>query len=677
MRQYYLFLFTVLFPVFVWASSEIPTDFDAELAWLQEETVVISASRVAESIKKTASSVTVIDAAQIRVMGATNLWEVLRTVPGLGISQTRLAVTKIESRGVMTFFSEKVLILIDNHPIDVNFLNGGATFLFFRFPVFNVKRLEIVRGPGSALYGANAFTAVVNIITNDVDDNNGVDVAVRTGSGDLAEGELWLGKKVNDWKLGIALFKGRTSGLGVEVEQDVLGRSGKTSPWLKTSDIDVKLENKHFFLRGKYHRDDSGPFFGAAGALNDEDHHSVRYTSLQSGFRNAFTEQLTLESRLYYDQYGVDNTWELFPENTVLGPYTYSAGYVLAVTSKNTKRGLESTLTWHPATTHTIVAGIQWEVQDQSDITSKSTYNPLTNKPNDPPVLLDYSDPEHTWAPNVNRRFWAVYGEDIWDITPSLRVSTGVRYDHYSDFGGVTNPRLGFSYAIMPRYVLKGLAGRAFRAPTFSELHNINNPVLVGNPNLTPEVVRTYELGLYLDYEDKGWIGQINLFRNEVDDLIAATGSTYANQKNIETQGVEMSLRYNLRRGAFWEANYTYVRAQDIEQQSDLPNIAQHRANFLFNWRASSNVNVFFDTFWKSSTPRPTGDSRDALSAYGVVNSTVVVSNFTGWARGLELRFRVNNLFDRSYADPTDIGFSTSDYQHPARNIWLEGRYAF
>ena len=141
----------LVFPMLLTANT-FETTLDEEREWLEEETFVVSASRVKENIKKTAASVSVIDDKMIEAMGANTLLDVLRTVPGLGVHQSQLFVNEIESRGVKTWFSEKVLILLDaSKPSRPR--NGGATLQYDTLNLQNVERIEVVRGPASALYG--------------------------------------------------------------------------------------------------------------------------------------------------------------------------------------------------------------------------------------------------------------------------------------------------------------------------------------------------------------------------------------------------------------------------------------------------------------------------------------------------------------------------------------------
>ena len=202
---------------------------------MQEETFVISASRVKENIKKASASITVIDEDTIHKMGANNIMDILVTVPGLGVSQSNLYVDKITVRGIETWFSEKVLILLDGHSLNVDLLNGGATGAYKDIPVELIKRIEIIRGPASALYGENAFTALINIITKTAQDINGSKVVIKYGSDNTKIANLTFSKVFENFEIMTNFNYITSNGDARYIESDSVGNSGYSNPTLKSS----------------------------------------------------------------------------------------------------------------------------------------------------------------------------------------------------------------------------------------------------------------------------------------------------------------------------------------------------------------------------------------------------------------------------------------------------------
>ncbi len=152
------------------AGSEPVDEFEEELRLLK---TVFTATKTPEHRHKSGTSVTVVTAREIRNMGARTLEDVLMTVPGIGITHSGDGFSEIEVRGIKTINSEKVLFMIDNIPL-LNPNDGGVLWAFEYLITENIKKMEIIRGPVSGLYGANAFLAVINIITKHAEDIEGI-----------------------------------------------------------------------------------------------------------------------------------------------------------------------------------------------------------------------------------------------------------------------------------------------------------------------------------------------------------------------------------------------------------------------------------------------------------------------------------------------------------------------
>src|SRR3990167_9670752 len=179
-------------------SSTLAEEFLTEAIWFGFDQEVTIATRHEAPIGKAPSIVTVITAEEIKNLGYRTFVEILRIVPGFEILKTGdFGVTSPTVRGLTG--SEHMRIMINGHFVN-NPFGGGAFILFDDFPVENIQRIEIIRGPGSAVYGENAFSATINIITKDAKDIDGVRVSSGYGSFDTYEENVVFGKtcgKVN------------------------------------------------------------------------------------------------------------------------------------------------------------------------------------------------------------------------------------------------------------------------------------------------------------------------------------------------------------------------------------------------------------------------------------------------------------------------------------------------
>lgn len=185
-----------------------------------------------------------------------------------------------------------------------------------------------------------------------------------------------------------------------------------------------------------------------------------------------------------------------------------------------------------------------------------------------------------------------------------MGLTMGIRHDHYSDFEGTTNPRIGFVWNFMHNATLRLLYGQAFRAPAFNELYLTNNSIAVGNPNLKPETIRTYEIGLGYKFTDM-ISTNVNYFFNVMRAGIAlrplsssVEAQTFDNIKGSNVQGIEFEAKAdfsNIWNGAYAFANYTYV---DAESKGDpLPDVPKHKGNVGINVRLGKHLNANLHAF--------------------------------------------------------------------------------
>ena len=223
----------------------------AELLLFFEESV-ITATKTKKKASDVPATVTVITAEQIRNMGARNIMDVLKVVPGVNIARMSYGTWKgVEVRGIRTTFSEKVLLLLDGHNLN-SVYTGGFIRYFEDLVINNIKQIEIIRGPLSAMYGNSAFVAVINIITKKAEDINGVEVKGGWGSFDTQQHTVLLGHEID--KFGVTGYFDffDTNGPKLNVEKDFLSPApfsdapGHIDEWTEKKDLNLSLSYGDF-----------------------------------------------------------------------------------------------------------------------------------------------------------------------------------------------------------------------------------------------------------------------------------------------------------------------------------------------------------------------------------------------------------------------------------------------
>jgi iron complex outermembrane receptor protein len=228
---------------------------------------------------------------------------------------------------------------------------------------------------------------------------------------------------------------------------------------------------------------------------------------------------------------------------------------------------------------------------------------------------------------------------------------------------------------------LKLLYGSAFRAPSFTELYHMNNPVLIGNPDLDPEKVKTYEAGLEHRFSERYTL-RLNYFYNDVEDLIIlgekpspTEPALYENKGSAKVQGIETELLIDFGNDYYGYLNHSYQDPQDGETDKRLADVPSQRANAGINLAPWKYLNANVNVSWTGKRPRAEGDTRDNLSSSTLVDVTLIAKKFY---ETLEIRGSVYNLFNEDYRDPSPFPVQVpNDYPTNEKMFLIEARYSF
>ncbi len=641
--------------------------------FLEEE--VVTPTKTPKTISKTPAIVTVISKQQIKDMGAQTIRDVLETIPGIGITIMRHGKFETEVRGIKTVNSEKVLFMIDGHRINIP-ITGGAAFLFDDIIVANIEKIEIVRGPGSALYGTGAFLAIINIITQKAEDIGGVRIEVRGGSFDTWGTNVLFGKSIGELGISGHIDFLDTNGAELAVEEDYAGligqpseAPGETNDCLKKKDLSLNINYKDIYWHNRYVEKNRGDYIGVASSLGDKSEIDLKQWFSVLGIKHTVLPELDIKLEGYINQMELDILWELFPPG-FLG--VYSNGLLGKPQTKNQTLGVEIQLDYELFKQNMLTLGWNLERIKQFDTKHTANFDPNTMMP-----LVSFQNAPN-WNKNVTRRVWALYAQDSWNITDDISLTAGGRYDHYSDFGDTFNPRGGLTWQIIQPVGLKLLYGSAFRAANFEQLYNINNPAQLGNPDLNPEKITTYEVEL--DYQIISQLMlRLNYFNNQIKNLIVVeplpTGELRFenNDGTTKIDGLEMELQGQIKGGHYGYINYTYLNPKD-EDGHRIPDVALHRGNLGLNLSLCKYLNSHTKVLIMGKRYRADQDTRDELDAHVIVSESLILKNLLD---NFEIQATVFNLFDEDYQDPAPANTIKGDYPRAGINFLFEARYLF
>ena len=651
------------------------TGLEDMFAIFTEEEIVVSALKRPRTVLKSPAIMSVITAKQIKQMGFRTLIDVLKIVPGFYISMDETGEREIAVRGILDDASQKIKVLIDGHSIN-DVWRGGAMWNFDDLPVENIRKIEIIRGPGSALYGQNAFLAVIDIITKDTEDIDGFQVTTSGGSFSTQNYNLLFGRELGGLKISGFLDYFDTQGFSKKIEQDVLfpaaaSRSpGQSQNRKEKTDLNLRLSYNNLEVKAKYMKKRRKDYIGVGDALNEESILRDTYMFTEVTYKLSLSEKLNMTPKVYYDQYNYDPFFEQRPDGH-LG--VYPEGIKGQLRFKQMTIGFENQVNYKLFEGNELTFGLQYEWIHQHDIKYGKNSHPITNA-----NLTTVTDFTHDlpFTRKATRHIYAFFLQDEWNVTKDIDLTVGVRHDRFTRFEGTTNPRMGLIWRFIEDAHLKLLLATAFKAPSFQEMFLTNNSVKIGNPSLDPEKINTFEIGLGYHFTEH-MRASINYFYNRIRDKIildTATPKQFQNGGGSRIHGIEAEWKADFGNDNYVFANYTFQDAEDTRNRNRLPDVPVHNGNIGLNAAFCKYTNANLTTHISGPRPREDGDTRRDIPAQALVNMTLIGKNFID---NFEVRGSVFNLFDKSYYDPAPQNTVPTDYPQQGRSFTIELRYQF
>ncbi len=668
-------------------------DYDEEEALIElygdEETISI-ATGSAQPISRAPAVASVITAEDIKEIGATDIDEVLETVPGLHVARTNIGYNPIYTfRGIHTAFNPQVLILVNGISIN-NLFQGDRNLVWGGFPVESISRIEVIRGPGSAVYGADAFAGVINIITKQANEIDGVEAGSRIGSFDTQEVWALYGGNVGGFDVAFSAEFRDTDGQDEDINADVATPQGTSlapgSVNTGSENLDLRLDVKRGniqFRTGLQRRRDTETGAGIAQALDPNGtYESDRWNADLTYHNPEFTDTLDVKAQFSFfnTSQETDEDTILFPAGSFLpgpiGPFPDGVIGNAEVWERHWRYNLTGLFSGFNK--HQIRLGAGYNHSEIYRVEEEKNFGLDANGafiiPGSPPV--DVSDSPFVFLPEKHRNNSFAFIQDVWQISNDWELTAGLRYDDYNDFGNTWNPRLALVWAARHDLTAKLLYGQAFRAPSFAEFRNQNNPVAVGNTELDPEEIETIELAFDYRPKDNLKLG-LNLFRYEWDDIIRFT-PVATNIGEQEGYGAEFEFDWQVNRSFNLVGNYAYQNSEDEATDEDSGNAPKHqfyvRADweFLPDWHVTPQWNFVMDR------ERVEGDARSDIDDYDIFDLTIRSKAFSNrWEVALSAR----NLFNKRAFEPSlNSAFGPAipgDLPLARRSVWGELRFNY
>jgi iron complex outermembrane receptor protein len=690
LRNYY---FRTLFPLalllFQAPGVLAQSDEEEELALSYgDKSFVTIATGSQQALRRAPSVASVITAEDIAAMGAADLDEVMETVPGVHVNRSANNYSPLYViRGVFSQLTPQVLVLQNGVPITTLF-QGNKGNLWGGYPVEHIARIEVIRGPGSALYGSDAFSGVINIITKAAADTPGTEFGARAGS--FSTGDAWVqhGGTWGATDVAAYLRVGSTDGFKSTITGAAAGTSGPVNTGYNAIDGNLDLDYSKWRLRFGYKlRDQLETGAGIAQALDPVGRgKSERITGDLSWSDPQFARDWGMgftASYLHYAQL-IPTDYQLFPPGSNIGGGVSSNGFLGGPETWERQLRLSGFVTYAGFAGHSLRFGLGHDDLNLYETSETRNFTYAANGaliPNPGGVVMDYSATDPFLRPQ-RRKIDYFYVQDEWNIVNDWTLTAGLRHDNYSDFGGTTNPRLALVWDAALDLTAKLLYGRAFRAPAFVEAYGISNPTNKGNPNLRPETNSTVEAALSWQARRDTQVN-LSLFRYDMKDTIRAvtnstpnTGSTYANTGKQNGHGAEVELAWDAGRTLRLTGNYAWQRSIDEATNQDAGYAPHHHLYGRADWRFANAWLLSGQVNWVAERKRAVGDSRPDVPDYKTLDLTLR-SNMGKDRSQWEYAASVRNLFNADVREPSLAPGTAipNDLPMAPRTLWLQATY--
>lgn len=661
---------------------------------LDEETDLATKTKL--NVDFVPGMVSVLNSKEMMAKGARTVYEALGFIPGVELSIAHDGQIQVIFRGVgKTFSSGKVKVLLNGMTFNATL---QAAMPALMWPLDQVDRVEVIRGPGSVIYGEFASVGVINIITSNRTDQ----VYLRDsdkGNSDIGA-QLWKEFPNKDISVSLNMAAQNSEGGQLQAGEDVLYNTPNQSVSNAPGPVNTKRENRYFILdfdykdlsiSWQYMEAGFGDHYGLANALPSNSDRIVRTAGFQ-GIELSKPWKLTEHTNTklalgWFKHKLASDQHEIFPNGFTAPPATtFDDGVLGGPNYEEQKFYVSYELSYSAFKKHDLLFGVDYSNTNQGDTWAQRNYavvevggnKIIQQRPNQ-----KYTGEDNWLAEDLSRRVVGVYVQDQYTFSKAWDFTFGLRFDDYDDIGSDITPRIAGVYHLSDEQTIKMQYAQSFRPPTFLEMYTKNNIVVSGNPDLESEQLDSIDVGYV--YNNGLLIGRATLFYYMLEGLIAIdnTKQMYSNIGDVHALGFELEYVQQLSQSLKLDANFSYTDAE-IDHDVPIPGVATTLGNVGLIYQIYTDIT--FNTQYRhvGERSREKQDARSTLKGYDIFNITFSFFNFL--TRDLTARLTVKNIFDKDIIYPSSLVYGPQgpprptyqdDYSQQGREAFLHFAYEF
>ncbi len=618
---------------------------------------VLGASRYEQRISDAPAPINIVTSEDIKWYGYRTMADILNSLPGLYVTYDR-NYNYLGSGGFLRQgdYNTRMLLLVDGHRINNNIYDTATIGREFILDVDLIDRVEVIHGPGSSLYGSNAFFGVINVITKTVSHIKGVEISAEIASFDTDKERASFGRKFgNGLEMLFSATRYRSMGQDFQYKE----YTGPETNFGRSDNNDLEKYSS-FFTNIKYAGLNVQGAYGSrtktipTGAWNTVFNDDRTNTADEQGYidlkyQKKFENSNDLTMRLFYDYYRYDGKYVLdYPPVTMNKDIAVGKWW-----------GAEGHYTARIAGRHTVIGGIEYRdnfVQQQKN----------------------YDENPYAGYLDDNRSSYSVgaYAQGEFILTDTLLINAGGRYDHYKDFQGNLSPRIALIYTPFEKTTIKLIYGEAYRIPNTYELYYTDGNISQkANPGLDPEKIRTYQV--VLEKYFKGFRTAVTGFYYDVENLISLETDVdglmvFKNTARAEGKGIQFEIEKKWPVGIGGRFSYSYQEVGSNEENISFKNFPRHLAKLnIFSPLIKNKLSAGFELQYVSPQQNLNTTSD---GGYTLINTTFLSDRIIG---NLDLSFSIYNLLDKKYSNPASREHIQSDIGQDGRAFRFKATYRF
>jgi len=624
--------------------------------------------------------ISVFQGKKLQKLGVSNLKEALTLVPGVDMATDNFNNQTPIFRGSNSLAYGQSKLFIDGVLVNNVFFDAYSEYL--SIPIEMIKRVEVVRGPGSRTDGVNAYAGSIHVVTY-AEDFKGFEsrdkLIFKYGSYNYGMGGFMKTFKAKDFRLFVDFFyqeddkelPAGPDGLsqGVFGANNVsLSRSGDAPLWLRDYSLGVNLTYKDFSIKARMLEHTGGSAYGINLALPQR---SDRLKLPSYYFELAYKKQtdnykLDIKAGVKYDTF--DSKSKLLPNNLNVNNIIFTDGIRGEHFSKQRTVYQSSYLKYSGINNHLITAGYRFMKEETIDMASK-----LSNRATGDVELVDYSDTLPFFDGDAKRNTLILSLQDEFQFNNDLSFIYGFNYEQTSYENAGIDPRVSMVYQLDLENIFKTIYSRSHRNASWQEMFTKNNRARVGNTKLKPEYVDAFEFAYIKKYTSDSYF-QTNLFYLLNKDQIynSSTDPEYKNAVDTDIYGFELEYKGNISSVDELYLNYSYVTGKtnrkDEGKSESLPNVAHQLAKGYYIYNLNNALSLSSVAKYVGSKDRVSGDTRDKLKTYSTLDTSL---NYKNQKYNYSLTASIKNIFNAKVTYSSPPNTYIEDYAQERRNFLI------